>query len=146
MPTDRTVETDIGHRFGPGNAGPSAVGAGLFVVTAPIHLLVPQEISVAVASVTLALIGGADIGFGATSRSLRTFWSELGVAVLFGLAALAGMLWNPLALPAGLAAHAGWDLLHHGGRVGAPVPRWYIPFCVVFDLLAAGFLLALYLP
>lgn len=146
MPTDSTLETDIGRRLGPGFSGPSAVGAGLFVVAAPVHLLVPQEISVAVAPVTLALVGGAYIGFGATARSLKTFWSELGVAVLFGGAALAGLLWNALALPAGLAAHAGLDLLHHGGRVGAPVPRWHIPFCVVFDLLAAGFLLALYLP
>ena len=43
------------------------------------------------------------------------------------------------------SAHAVWDLLHHNGAFGAPVPKWYIPFCVVFDLLAAAFFLVLYL-
>ena len=37
------------------------------------------------------------------------------------------------------------DLAHHNGLFGARVPRWYIPFCVVIDLLAAAFLFVLYL-
>jgi hypothetical protein len=51
-----------------------------------------------------------------------------------------------LALPVGLAAHAAWDLLHHNDVFGAPVTRWYISFCVVFELLAAAFLFVLYVP
>ena len=66
-------------------------------------------------------------------------------AIFYAIMALAGLLWSPLALPLGLAAHAVWDLLHHNGAFGAPVPKWYIPFCVVFDLLAAAFCLVLYL-
>lgn len=60
--------------------GSSTIGAGLFIVFAPVHLLVSEEISVAIAAVTLALIGGTYIGFGASAKSMRTFWLELGGA------------------------------------------------------------------
>ena len=126
--------------------GPSAIGAGLFLAFAPVHLWVSEEVSVAIAALTLALIGGAYIGFGASAHSARMFWMELGGAAFYAFVALVGLLWTPLALPLGLAAHAVWDLLHHNGAFGAPVPKWYVPFCVVFDLLAAGFFLILYLP
>lgn len=125
--------------------GSSGLGAGLFLAFAPIHLMVAESVSVAIASVTLALIGGAYVGFGAASDSRIAFSLELAAAALYGLTALLGLLWHPMALPAGLAAHALWDLAHHNGLFGARVPRWYIPFCVVFDLLAAAFLFVLYL-
>lgn len=126
--------------------GPSAIGSGLFLVFAPVHLWVPEQVSVAIAALTLAVIGGAYIGFGASSGLARQFWLEFGAAAFYAFVALVGLLWSPLALPLGLAAHAAWDLLHRIGAFGAPVPKWYIPYCVVFDLLAAGFLLILYLP
>ena len=126
--------------------GSSTIGAGLFIVFAPIHLLVSEEISVAIAALTLALIGGAYIGFGASAKSMKIFWLELGAAVFYAMVALAGLLWTPLALPLGLAAHAVWHVIHYSSAFGAPVPKWYISFCVVFDLLAAAFLFVLYLP
>jgi hypothetical protein len=34
-----------------------------------------------------------------------------------------------------------WDTLHHPeGGFGARVVGWYVPFCVVYDLLIAGYL------
>ena len=124
--------------------GPAWVGAGLFGITAPLHLFLELNASVAVAAVTLALIGGAYIGFGAADGKARVFWSELAVAILFGTAAVLGMLWHWLALPLGLALHALWDLLHHKPNKLARIPGWYIPLCVVYDLLAASFLILLY--
>jgi hypothetical protein len=47
--------------------GPSAIGVGLFTVFVPIHLLVSEDISVAIAALTLTLLGGAYIGFGASA-------------------------------------------------------------------------------
>ncbi len=126
--------------------GPSAIGVGLFIIFMPIHMQVSEDISVAIAALTLTLIGGAYIGFGASAKSMAVFFMELGIAVFYAAVALAWLLWNPLALPLGLAAHAVWDIAHHNGAFGAPVPKWYIPFCVVFDLLAAAFLFILYLP
>lgn len=123
---------------------PAWVGAGLFGITGPLHLFLEPNASVAVAAITLALIGGAYIGFGAADGKARVFWSELAVAILFGTAAVLGMLWHWLALPLGLALHALWDLLHYKPNKLARITGWYIPLCVVYDLLAASFLILLY--
>ncbi len=56
---------------------PSAIGVGLLIAFVPIHLLVVEEISVAIAALTLALIGGA---------------------LFYTVGALAGLLCNPLGL------------------------------------------------
>lgn len=127
-----------------GRIRPLLLGGGLFIVSAPLHLVVARDVSVAIAAITLALIGGAYIGFAARSASQKVFWGELLVAVGFGLAALAGLFWSPLAIGIGLILHAGWDLLHHRPGFGAGVPGWYIPFCVAFDVIAGVFLVALY--
>ena len=123
---------------------PVGFGVALFSVTAPIHLLINTETSIAIAAMILALIGGAYIGFAVADGRRDVFWSELAVALLFGAAAVLGILWHWVALPIGLALHAGWDLLHHYSHRLARIPKWYVPFCVVYDLLAAGFLILLY--
>ncbi len=53
-------------------------------------------------------------------------------------------LWadSPLLLAAGYAAHGLWDLVHHPRGVTTPVRSWYPPFCVVFDVVLAVFILA----
>lgn len=123
---------------------PYSTGALLFLLTVPVHLLVSKPVSVAFAAVTLSVIAGAYLGFGAASGSRRTFLLELSVAVLFSVAALLGLVWSPFAIPAALALHVVWDILHHDPVVGARVPHWYIGLCAVFDLAAALFLFALY--
>ena len=144
----RTIQKTTNSGTGSPNTvvvhGPAWAGAGLFGMTTPLHLFLEPNASIAVAAVTLALIGGAYIGFGAADGKARVFWSELAVAILFGTAAVLGMLWHWLALPLGLALHALWDLLHHKPNKLARIPGWYIPLCVVYDLLAATFLILLY--
>ena len=144
----RAIQKSADLGFGSPNTvvvrGPTWVGAGLFGITAPLHLFLELNASVAVAAVTLALIGAAYIGFGAADGRARVFWSELGVAILFGTDAVLGMLWHWFALPLSLALHALWDLLHHKSHKLARIPGWYIPLCVVYDLLAASFLILLY--
>jgi len=123
---------------------PGALAGLLFLVFAPLHFILPQTASIALSGVTLALIGGAYIGFAANAREARVFWLEMMTAMGFGLVAVLGIWVHWIFLPLGLALHAGWDILHHRPGFGAPVPKWYIPFCVIFDLMAAGFLLLLY--
>ena len=123
---------------------PVGLGVVLLSVAAPIHLLADNETSITIAAMTLALIGGAYIGFAVADGRRNVFWSELAVATLFGAAAALGILWHWAALPIGLTLHAGWDLMHHNSRRLARIPKWYVPFCVVYDLLAAGFLILLY--
>ncbi len=83
------------------------------------------------------------IGFGAVDGRRSAFWSELGVALFFGAAAVTGLLWHWVALPLGLALHAQWDIAHHNAVRLARVSHWFIPFCVVFDLMVAAFLVLL---
>lgn len=123
---------------------PALLGGLLFIVSAPVHFVVTQDVSIAIAAVTMGMIGGAYIGFGAQAIDSKTLALELLVAVLFGMAALTGLLWHWIAIPLGLVLHAIWDLQHHRPIVGARVPRWYIPFCVIYDLSAAFFLVMLY--
>jgi len=123
---------------------PIVTGGLLFIIFAPVHLFLPEEKSIVLAAVTLSLIGGAYIGFGAQSNSLKTMLTELFVACLFGVAAFAGVFLHWSIIPLALTLHAGWDMLHHNQQFGARVPNWYIPFCVVFDVAAALFLIVLY--
>ncbi len=157
MKSDETIT-----KAGPDTGADSVVSTGsaawigvvVFGMTVPVHLLVPEAVSLDLAAITLALIGGAYIGFGSRDHRAMVFWTELMVAGGFGLVALAGLQWHWSAIPIGLALHAVWDLFHHNVLQHklldhnvpslAQVPSWYIPFCVVVDLLAAGFFALLY--
>ena len=66
---------------------------------------------------------------------------EVAVAALTMACAAAGLLLDPLWLVAGFLGHAAWDWAHHAG-LGAPVARWYPPFCAAVDLVAGAVLLA----
>ncbi|WP_370337581.1 hypothetical protein [Parvularcula marina] len=124
---------------------PLILGSAVIGLTLPVHFLVPEPLSVQIAAITLALIAGAYIGFAAADGSLKALIVELAGASVFGLAALAGLVWNPLAIPLGIMVHGLWDFAHHNNRFGASIPQWYIPFCVWIDFAVGGVLLALYL-
>ncbi|MBO9467166.1 hypothetical protein J7443_18125 [Tropicibacter sp. R15_0] len=141
---EKTDDQVSHHRHGDTLRFPVWVGVLLVSITMPAHLLLDENSSIALASITLALIGSAYIGFGAADGRARLFWAELAVALLFGSAAFLGLIWHWAFLPLGLALHALWDILHHKSRRLASVPNWYIPFCVAFDLLAATFFTLLY--
>lgn len=114
-------------------------------VAIPAHVFLPDEISRLTIAITISIIAGAYIGFGANDGRPWVFVTELTVAGLFGLIALSGVLWSPFMFVAALFLHGIWDLIHHNGLFGAKVPRWYIPFCVVIDWLAAAGLLILFI-
>ena len=141
---EKTGDPASRHRHSDIVKFPVRIGALMVLLSLPAHLFLDERTSVALASITLALIGGADIGFGAADGNARVLWAELAVALLFGLAAFLGLIWHWAFLPLGLALHALWDILHHKSRRLASVPNWYILFCVAFDLLAAAFFILLY--
>ena len=60
--------------------------------------------------------------------------------------ALLGLWVNWWFLMVGLVLHGGWDFLHHdkSGQTQRVVPRWYVPFCALYDATLAVFV-ALYL-
>jgi len=56
------------------------------------------------------------------------------------LFALLGLWLDWWFLAAGLTLHGGWDLLHQGERGSGVIPRWYVPFCAVYDFTVAIFI------
>lgn len=49
---------------------------------------------------------------------------------------------SALLLGLGYLAHGGWDWLHHNNHGPTRVRRWYLPFCVVIDVVIGVPLLA----
>lgn len=106
------------------------------------HLLLPLDWSVAVASLTLVFIAGIYVGFAIINGRDHAFMTEVTVAISFSALGLGGMFISAWIIPAGLIGHAIWDLLHHRkSHMLAEIPEWYIPFCIVVDLLLAIILL-----
>ena len=71
----------------------------------------------------------------------RAAAQEIVVAAATMACAAAGLLVDPIWLVMGFLGHAAWDWAHHAG-LGAPVARWYPPFCAAVDLAAGLVLLA----
>jgi len=93
------------------------------------------------AALLLAMIGGAYIGFaardGRPNANLIEFLGGLG----FGVIALAGIWFSALWIAGGYIAHGFWDLFHHRPGPYADTPKWYIPYCVVYDWIVGAFLI-----
>ena len=70
---------------------------------------------------------------------------EAAGAGIFGIIAVAGLR-RPAWLAMGWVAHVAWDVGLHLDRAQSVVGAWYPLACVGFDLVVAGFLLAVALP
>lgn len=119
--------------------GVTAALVGL-AVTVLAAATIDHDKFVALCAVTIAMVYGVYLGFAIKGGSAR----DLVVESLFvgvGLAtAMLGLLFGAAWLAIGLALHGLWDLLHHPHRViigTNGVPRWYVPFCAVYDFTAA---------
>ena len=120
------------------------MSTGVIGITLPLHLFVPFELSVQIAALLLAIIGGAYIGFGAADGRLNVFIIEFAGASVFGAAALIGLIWQPWVIAVAIFSHAFWDFLHFNDFFGARIPQWYIPFCSVIDIAVGTGLLIIW--
>ncbi len=139
MLLDRTHASSDFHLSGPAGA---AVGLGLAVVMGAPLLFLSKLAGFQFAAVMLGFVGAIYFGFGIADGRVSVLLIEFltsGVFLFVGVVAL----WAdaPVVLAAGYAAHAVWDLVHHPRAVPTPVRSWYPPFCVVFDLVFAAFIL-----
>jgi hypothetical protein len=119
-----------------------AIGAGSLLP----HAFLPPEASLGFAAILIAVIAGIYFGFAAVNGSGRDQIVEFNVTSLFAVAGLLGLLYWPLLLPIAYFAHAGWDLAHHN-RARLPlvaIPRWYVPWCVVIDVIVGMGLLVIW--
>jgi len=119
-----------------------AVGVGSLL---PHFFLTPQA-SLGFAAVLIALIAGIYFGFAVMNGSSRDQLVEFNVAGLFAVAGLLGLLLWPALVAIAYFAHAAWDLAHHNrSRLSlVKIPRWYVPWCVVIDVIVGVGLLVIW--
>ena len=117
-------------------ATPAFVGGALAAASVPLHLLVSGNVSTDLAAVTLATVAAIYVGFALADGRPAIMGLEAGVALLFAMAALAGLTLSRWATIGAFALHGLWDYAHHRG-IRTAMPRWYIPFCAVFDWVFA---------
>jgi hypothetical protein len=123
---------------------PLFTGSGLAVLSLPLHLVLSAQASVLFAALTLAFIAGVYLGFAFIDGRLSVMFTELVVALAFTGAALAAAMSWPIWIAIGLAAHGLWDWAHHQERVPTRMPRWYVPFCAIYDWVYAAGLLGIW--
>lgn len=99
-----------------------------------------RQTFVAISAVIVAMVYGVYFGFAIKGGTARNLVTE-GVFIVVGLAtAVLALKLGPVWLAVGLVLHGVWDILHHPRRVlvgTQGVPRWYVPFCAVYDITAA---------
>jgi hypothetical protein len=90
----------------------------------------------------LALIAAVYIGFAVADGRPAVIAVETGVAALFVLVAAAGVTGPAWLLVLGLSGHGLKDLWQHRSHYVANT-RWWPPFCLVVDWVAAAILVVL---
>lgn len=123
---------------------PVLTGFGVGVGSLLPHAFLSPQASLGFAAVLIALIAGIYFGFAVVNGSPRHQFVEFSVAGLFAIAGLVGLLARPVLLPLAYFAHALWDLAHHNRAHFSlvAIPRWYVPWCVVIDVvIGVGLLL-----
>ncbi len=116
----------------------AVAGLAIAVPPAALFLALPQPMARAAAALALAVIAAIYVGFALAQGTRRQVVKQSVGCCGFIALALMGLWGHPVFLVAGLAAHAGWDLLDHGPGGLTARPRWYAPFCAVADLALAA--------
>jgi hypothetical protein len=93
-------------------------------------------------ALSLALIAAVYIGFAVADGRPTVIAVEAGIAGLFVVVAAAGVTGPAWLLVAGLAGHGVKDLWQHRRHYVANT-RWWPPFCLVVDWVAAAILIML---
>ncbi len=85
----------------------------------------------------LALIASIYIGFAVADGRMAVVFAETGVATIFIIVAAAAVTGSAWLLVVGLAGHGVKDLWQHRRKFVATT-RWWPPFCLVVDWVAAA--------
>ena len=120
---------------------PVLFGVVLALVTAGVVAPMPDEAALGVFGIVLGLAVGAYLGASASEPGVGAGVLEAGVGLGFLALAVAGVWLHPLFMAVAWVLHAGWDWLHHARKVPSRIVRWVPPFCAVYDLLVAAYML-----
>lgn len=78
--------------------------------------------------------------FAVMGGSIHALLAESVAIAIFLAAALMGFQGSLWLVVAGLAAHAVYDAFHARLITNPGVPLWWAPFCLAYDVVAAGYL------
>lgn len=134
MRDEKPMSNDPAHAA---NDRAGKAGAMLALASLPVHFALPPGASQQLAAVSLTLIAGIYVGFAVQDGRRRIVATEGAVALMFAACALLGLWASAWVVPAAFALHGFWDLAHHR-RVTTAMPRWYVPFCAIYDWVFAG--------
>lgn len=125
---------------------PVLTGVAVGIVSLAPHFLLTPQASLAFAAILIGLIAGVYFGFAVVNGSPREQMIEFNVTGVFAVAGLLGLLQWPILLPLAYFGHAAWDFAHHNrSKLGlVAIPQWYVPWCVVIDVIVGAGLLAIW--
>ncbi|CAO3652534.1 unnamed protein product [Cunninghamella blakesleeana] len=132
----------------------ASVGVTLSIVFSFIFKLLSEKTAITVLAVQLGAIGGVYLGFSLAitekerllKNDNRKVWEmfdvqptieTLFIAFMIFISTKAVLEQSKSIICLGYVFHGLWDLLHHYVLDKTLVPRWYIPFCTVFDVFFA---------
>lgn len=120
----------------------SGVAVGVFQAISPILLWWLEAVDIW--GVALAMIASVYVGFAVADGRKAVIAVEVMVAFAFVICATVAMASFPWLIVIGLVAHGLKDLWQHRTQFVATT-RWWPPFCLVVDVVAAALTAALLL-
>lgn len=118
------------------------VGVILGGVALVVPVLLSPPVAFVVLAVLLGMIGSVYLGFALMDGRIALFGVEyVGLIIFFAVPVVALVNDLPVLLAAGYIGHALWDAFHHPGAVTTEMPRWYVPFCISFDIVIGVYVL-----
>jgi uncharacterized protein DUF6010 len=125
---------------------PISTGVAVGLISLAPHFFLSPAMSLAFAAILLGVVAGVYFGFAVVRGSNFQQQIEFNVAFLFAIAALLGMGVSPWFLPIAYLAHGLWDFAHHNrAKLDlVAIPQWYIPWCVVIDVIIGFGLIAVW--
>jgi hypothetical protein len=109
------------------------IGLCLALVTAGFARVVGFDRERAFYPTVIIVIATYYILFAAISTSARALFLESVAATVFLALATIGYKKSAWLVPAAMAAHGVFDLVHHSLIVDPGVPQWWPGFCLAFD-------------
>lgn len=117
---------------------PYVVGIVLSVGVAAFARIVGFDRDRAFYPTVLLVIASYYILFAAMGQSMHAIIVESAVTAAFAVAAIAGFKFSAWIVVAALAGHGVFDGVHGQVINNAGVPVWWPPFCLAYDVGAAG--------
>jgi hypothetical protein len=125
---------------------PIATAVAIGIATLIPHLFLSPALSLALAAIVMGMVAGVYFGFAVVRGNNFQQQIEFNVTLLFLVAALLGVWVSPWFIPAAFLAHGLWDFAHHNSVNSrlVSIPQWYIPWCVVIDVILGVGLIVLW--